>query len=71
MVRPLQAYIRRPLHGERGDIVRHQTYDLIREISLKNHHYVCGLFEQGSGKRDLGEVVASTSMVVSTFLCFH
>jgi hypothetical protein len=34
-------------------------------------HFDGGLFEQGSGQRELGEAVASTSMVVSTFLCFH
>jgi hypothetical protein len=71
VVRPLQAYIRRPLHGEKGDIVKHQTYDLIREISLKHHHFVCGLFEKGSGQRDLGEAAAPTSMAVSISLCFH
>jgi hypothetical protein len=53
------------------DIVKHQTYDLIREISLKHHHSVCGLFEQGSGQRELGEAVAPTSMAVSISLCFH
>jgi hypothetical protein len=58
VVRPLQAYIRRPLHGERGDIEKHITYDLIREISLKHQHSVCGLFEQGYGQRELGEAVA-------------
>jgi hypothetical protein len=33
VVRPLQAYIRRPPHGERGerDIEKHLTYDLIRK----------------------------------------
>jgi hypothetical protein len=51
-----------------GDIVKHLTYDLIREISLKHQHSVCGLFEQGSGQRELGEAVAPTSMVVSTTL---
>jgi hypothetical protein len=51
--------------------VKYQTYDLIREISLKHHHYVCGLFEQGSGQRELGEVVAPTSMVVSISFCLH
>ena len=71
MVRPLQAYIRRPLHGEKEDIVKHQTYDLIREISLKHHHSLCGLFEKGFGQRELGEDVAPTSMVVSISLCFH
>ena len=71
MIRPVQAYIRRPLHGERGDIVKYQTYDLIREISLKHQHSVCGLFEQGSGQRELGEDVAPTSMAVSISLCFH
>jgi hypothetical protein len=40
------------------DIVKHLTYDLIREISLKHQHSVCGLFEQGSGQRELGEAVA-------------
>jgi hypothetical protein len=50
---------------------RHQTYDLIREISLKHNQFVCGLFEQGTGQRELGEVVASTSMVVSAFLLVH
>ena len=28
-----------------GEIVKHQTYDLIREISLKNNQFVCGLLE--------------------------
>ena len=32
VVRPLQAYIRRPHHGERRGHSRHKTYDLIREI---------------------------------------
>jgi hypothetical protein len=43
---------------EDGDIVKHLTYDLIREISLKHQHSVCGLFEQGSGQRELGEAAA-------------
>jgi hypothetical protein len=43
----------------RGDILKHQTYDLIREISLKNQYYLCGLFEKGFGKRDLGEVACT------------
>jgi hypothetical protein len=48
--------------------MKHLTYDLIREISLKHQYYVCVLFKQGSGQRDLGEVVAPTSMDVSTTL---
>jgi hypothetical protein len=51
--------------------VKYQTYDLIREISLKHQHSVCGLFEQGSGQRELGEVATPTSMAVSISLCFH
>jgi hypothetical protein len=31
----------------------HQTYDVIREISLKHHHSMCGLFEQGLNKEIL------------------
>jgi hypothetical protein len=38
VVRPLQAYIRRPLHVERGEIVKYQTFDLIRKISLKHQN---------------------------------
>jgi hypothetical protein len=71
VVRPLQAYIRRRFHGERGDIVKYKTYDLIREISMKHQHPVYGLFEQGFGQRELGEAVAPTSMPVSISLCFH
>jgi hypothetical protein len=56
---------------EYRDIVKYQTYDLIREISLKNQHFVCLLFGQGSGQRELGEAAAPTSMVVSISLCFH
>jgi hypothetical protein len=48
--------------------VKHLTYDLIREISLKHQHSVCGLFEKGSGQRELCEFVAPTSMAVSTTL---
>jgi hypothetical protein len=51
--------------------VKYQTYDLIREISLKSQHSVCGSFEQGSGKRELGEAAAPTSMAISISLCFH
>jgi hypothetical protein len=51
--------------------VKYQTYDLIRDILLKHQHYVCGLFEKGSGQRELGEVVAPTSMSISISLCFH
>jgi hypothetical protein len=40
------------------DIIKHITYDIIREISLKHQHSVCGLFEQGSGQRELGEAAA-------------
>ena len=54
-----------------GDIVKHQNYDFIREISLKNHHSMCGLFEKGYRQIDLGEVAAPTSMAVSISLCFH
>jgi hypothetical protein len=54
-----------------GDIVKHQTYDLIREISFKHHHFMCGLFEQGCGQRELGEDDAPTSMAVRISLCFH
>jgi hypothetical protein len=51
--------------------VKNQTYDLIREIWLNHKYFVCGLFEKGSGQRELGEVVAPASMVVSISLCFH
>jgi hypothetical protein len=51
--------------------VKYQTYDLIREISLKHQHYVCGSFLKGSRKRELGEAAAPTSMAVSISLCFH
>jgi hypothetical protein len=51
--------------------VKHQTYDLIREISLKHQHSVCGLFEQWYGKRELGEAISPTSMAVSISLCFY
>jgi hypothetical protein len=51
--------------------VKHQTYDLIKEISLKHQYFVYGLFEQGSRQRELGEFVAPTSMAVSISLCFH
>ena len=46
------------LSGIARDIVKNLTYDLIREISLKHKHSMCGLFEQGSGQRELGEVLA-------------
>jgi hypothetical protein len=59
------------MSGKYGDIVKHQAYDLIRDISLKHNHPVCGLFEQGSRQRELGESVAPTSMVVSISYCFH
>jgi hypothetical protein len=48
--------------------VNNLTYDLIREISMKHQHSVCGLFEQGSRQRELGEVVVPTSMAVNTIL---
>jgi hypothetical protein len=51
--------------------VKYQTYDIIREISLKHQHSVCGLFEKGSRQRNLGEDIAPTYMVVSISLCFH
>jgi hypothetical protein len=51
--------------------VKYQTYDLIRDISLKHQHSVCGLFEQGSGQRELGEAAAPTSMDVCISLFFH
>jgi hypothetical protein len=54
-----------------GEIERYQTYDLIRKVLVKHRHFVGVSFEQGSGQRDFGEFVASTSMVVRTFLCFH
>jgi hypothetical protein len=37
--------------------MKHLTYDLIRKISL-NINILCGLFEQGSGQRELGEADA-------------
>jgi hypothetical protein len=54
-----------------GDTVKHQTYDLIRDILLKHHYSVYGLFEQGSLQRGLGEVVAPTSMAVIISLFFY
>jgi hypothetical protein len=50
--------------------LKHQTYDLIREISLKHNHFVCGLLEQRVGQGELGEVVAPTSMVCKYSLLF-
>jgi hypothetical protein len=38
---------------------------------MKHIHFDGRLFDQGAIQRELGEVVASTSMVVSTLLCSH
>jgi hypothetical protein len=68
MVRPPQAYIRRPLHGERGIKLMISEG---RFISESYSHCDRGTFEQDSRQRDLGESIVSTSMVVRNFLCFH
>ena len=43
------------------DIVKHLTYDLIREISLKHQHSVCGLFEKGVGQGEMEEAATPSS----------
>ena len=60
MVRPLEAYIRRHSHGEKGRI-----------ISEKHCHFDCGSFEQGVGQGELGEVATFVSTFVSTLICSH
>jgi hypothetical protein len=47
--------------GGIGEYIKHQTYDLISEISLK--HNQCGLLEKRVGQRYLEEAIAPSSKV--------